>query len=83
MIMAIDLNKKTQKNISHTKRQHKTPKSIRMTRLELQQLEEFKDKLKELTLCEFCSDTQAFRVLLMLSKYSTKSIIKKALSEIM
>lgn len=81
--MAIDLDKRTQKNVSHTKRQHKTPKSIRMTRIELQQLEEFKDRLKELTCSDFCSDTQAFKVLLMLSKHSSSIIIKKALSEIM
>ena len=80
--MAIDLDKKTQKNISYTSRQHKTPKSIRMTRIELQHLEKFKDKLKELTFSDFCSDTQAFRVLLMLSKHSSNAIIKKALSEI-
>ena len=81
--MPIDLDKKTQKNISCTKRQHKTPKSIRMTKVELQQLEIFKDKLKELTCSDFCSDTQAFRVLLMLSKYSSNAVIKNALSEIM
>ena len=79
--MAIDLDKKTQENISYTKRQHKTPKSIRMTRVELQQLEKFKDRLKELTLSDFCSDTQAIRVLLMLSKHSSNAVIKKALSE--
>ena len=79
--MAIDLDKKTQKNISHTKRQYKTPKSIRMTKVELQQLEMFKDKLKELTLSDFCSDTQAFKVLLMLSKHSSNAVIRKALSE--
>lgn len=79
--MAIDLDKKTQKTISHTKRQYKTPKSIRMTKVELQQLEVFKDRLKELTLSEFCSDTQAFRVLLMLSKHASNTLIKKALSE--
>jgi hypothetical protein len=81
--MAINLDKQTQKNISHTKRQHKTPKSIRLTKVELQQLEELKERLKELMLSEFCSDTQAFRVLLMLSKHSSKAVIKKALSEIM
>ena len=81
--MAINLDKQTQKNISHTKRQHKTPKSIRMTRVELQQLEEFKGRLKELTFSDFCSDTQAFRVLLMLSKHASSATIKKALSEIM
>lgn len=79
--MAIDINKATKKTLSQTIRKYKTPKSIRLQQSELQLLENFKNKLKEITQTEYCSDTQAFKVLLNSTKYMSSTVLKKALSD--
>ena len=78
--MTLDLNIKTQKRLTSSTRRYKTPKSIRLQKSELQQLELFKNRLKDLTLSEYCSDTQAFRIMLNLTKHVNDSTLKKALA---
>ena len=79
--MAINLDKTTNKKVTGTARKYKTPKSIRLQQNGLQQLEDFKNKLKEITKEEFCSDTQAFKILLNMTKYINDEILKKAISD--
>ena len=79
--MSLNLNTQPSNKVLQTNRKYKTPKSVRLKKIELQQLEEFKNRIKEITSSEYCSDTQAFKILLTLSKHSTKTLIKKALSE--
>jgi hypothetical protein len=81
--MAIDLNKSTGKKVTGTARKYKTPKSIRLQQSGLQQLEDFKNKLREITKEEFCSDTQAFKVLLNMTRYVNEKTLKKAISDIL
>jgi NRPS condensation-like uncharacterized protein len=81
--MAIDINKATKKTLSNTIRKYKTPKSIRLQQSELQSLEDFKKRLREITQTEYCSDTQAFKVLLSSTKHINSTILKKALSDIL
>jgi NRPS condensation-like uncharacterized protein len=81
--MAIDINKATRKTLSQTVRKYKTPKSIRLQQSELQSLEDFKKQLKEITQTEYCSDTQAFKVLLSSAKYINSTILKRALSDVL
>jgi hypothetical protein len=78
--MTLNLDITTRKKLTSTTRQYKTPKSIRLQQFEIQQLETFKNRLKDLTLSEHCSDTQAFKVMLRLTYYITDNALKKALS---
>ena len=78
--MSLNLTKKSKKNIYQTTRQYKTPKSFRMTQNELDVFEKFKEKLKDITMSDVCSDTQAMKVLLQISKIVSEKDLKKALS---
>lgn len=81
--MAIDLNKKTNSKITSTTRKYQTPKSFRLQKSDLEQLENFKDRLKDLTMAESCSDTRALKVMLAVMPNVQDAIIKKALSKIL
>ena len=81
--MTINLNKATHKKVTGTTRKYKTPKSIRLQQVGLQQLEDFKNRLKEITQEESCSDTQAFKVLLNMAKHVNDKTLKKAISNIL
>jgi len=79
----LDLDKKITNRVSNTTRKYDTPKSLRLKKVELEQLEQFKIILKDITLSDYCSDTKALKVLIRLSKHVNINLIKKALSEIM
>ena len=76
----LDLNITTKARIVSTKRRYKTPKSIRLQQSELKQLEDFKNRLKDLTSEEYCSDTQAFKIMIKLTQHITDATLKKTLS---
>jgi len=79
--MAINLDKTTNKKVTGKARKYKTTKSIRLQQNGLQQIEDFKNKHKEITKEEFCSDTQALKILLNMTKYINDEILKKAISD--
>jgi hypothetical protein len=81
--MAISLDNTVKKRVTNTTRKYKTPKSIRLQQNGLQQLEEFKDRLKEITQEEHCSDTKAFKILLNMTKHVNINTIKKAISDVL
>lgn len=81
--MAIDLQKKISIKIASSNKGKKTPKSVRLLQSEIILLEHFKEKIESLTSINSCSDTQAFKVMLSLTKNATESSIKKALSSVL
>lgn len=76
----INLDKEISKKITSTTRATLTPKSIRCSRIELENLEKFKAKVIDMTESYKCSDAKAFNLAIKIANLANEKAIKKALA---
>jgi hypothetical protein len=76
----IDIDKKITKKITASSRSNLTPKSIRCSNIEMNELALLKDKILDITKANKCSDAKAFNLAVTISNLSSDTLIKKALS---
>jgi hypothetical protein len=77
----LDLNKKTNKTITKPSNKDLKPKSFRCNQSKLNELEEFRLRLEQITHSHKCSDAKAIHIAITIANMSTEAIIKKAVAE--
>ena len=76
----INLDKEITKKITSTTRGNLTPKSIRCSGIELENLQKFKKRIIDMTESYKCSDAKAFNLAIKIANLADEKIIKKALA---
>lgn len=76
----INLSKEITKKVTSTTRGSLTPKSIRCSCAELENLQSFKKRVIDMTESYKCSDAKAFNLAIKIANLADDRIIKKALS---